>query len=179
MIDVILIKPHHLVDIMRALGGDRVALAPHPYGHNLHGIAEKLLVDRDAVLQMELGADAICQPCVHNVDGACSDVIDTSFRPQAPRSKQEWNLMIDRRWCQALGVADGDRITAKQLGERLRQQIDRMTDIYREVPPERVATRAEQLHRGLDRYLVRSLSTSKSANRQLFTRYAGGNGRDL
>ena len=158
MIDVILIKPHHLVDIIRALGGERIALEPHPYGHNLHGVAEKLLVNRDAVLQIELGADEICQPCIHNVNGDCSDIIDTSFRPQAPRSKQEWNLMIDRRWCKALSIADGDRITARQFCERLRQQIDRMTDIYREVPPERVAARADQLRRGLDRYLIRSSS---------------------
>lgn len=158
MIDVILIKPHHLVDIIRALGGERIALEPHPYGHDLHGVAEKLLADRDAVLQMELGVDEICQPCIHNVNGACSDVIDTSFRPQAPRSKQEWNLMIDRRWCQALGVADGDRITSRQFCERLRQQIDRMTDIYREVPRERVAVRAERLSRGLDRYQIRSFT---------------------
>lgn len=155
MIDVILIKPHHLVDIIRDLGGERIAVEPHPYGHNLHGVAKKLLADRDAVLQMELGADEICRPCIHNVDGACDDVIDTSFRPEAPQSKQEWNLMIDRRWCQALGVAEGDRITARQFCERLRQQIDRMKEIYREVPPEHVAARAQQLSRGLDRYLVR------------------------
>ena len=153
MIDVILIKPHHLVDIIRDLGGERIAFEPHPYGHNVHGVAEKLLVNRDAVLQMELGADEICQPCIHNVDGACSDVIDTSFRPQAPRSKQEWNLLIDRRWCKALGLADGDRITARQFCKRLGQQIDRMPDVYREVPSERVAARAKQLSRGLNRYL--------------------------
>lgn len=154
MIDAILIKPHHFVDILRALGGERNEFTPHPYGHNLHGVAEKLLVDRDVVLQMELGADEICQPCIHNVDGVCNDVIDTSFRPRAPRSKQEWNLMIDRRWCEALGVAEGDRITARQFCERLRRQIDRMKEIYREVPPERVTARAQQLGRGLDRYLL-------------------------
>ena len=36
------------------------------------------------------------------------------------------------------------------------QLPSRMTDIYREVPPQRVAVRAEQLARGLDRYLVRN-----------------------
>ena len=153
MTDVILIKPHHLVDIIRALGGERIAFEPHPYGHNVHGVAKKLLENRDAVLQMELGTDEICEPCIHNVNGACNDVIDTSFRPQAPRSKQEWNLTIDRRWCKALCLADGDRITARQFCERLRQQIDRMTDISREVPPERVATRREEIRRGIERYL--------------------------
>lgn len=153
--DVIPIKPHHFVDIIRAFGEGRLAFDPHPYGHNVHGVSRKLLADRDAVLQMELGADEVCRPCIHNVRGACDDVIDTSFRPQAPRSKQEWNLLIDLRWCDALGLADGDRITARQFCERLRQQMDRMADIYREVLPERVAVRAGQLDRGLDRYLVR------------------------
>jgi hypothetical protein len=153
MIEVILIKPHHFVDIIRTFGDERPQFRPHPYGHDVHTVAAKLLADRDVMLQMGLGADDICRPCAHNVNGACNDTIDTSFRPQAPRSKQEWNLMIDRRWCKALDLADGDRITARQLCERLGRQIDRMTDIYREVPPERVAARAEQLRRGLDRYL--------------------------
>jgi hypothetical protein len=154
MTDVIPMKPHHLVDIIRAFGDGQMAFEPHPYGHHLHGVVRRLLADRHAVLQVELGADEICRPCIHNVHGACDDVIDTSFRPQAPRSKQEWNLLIDRRWCDALDLAAGDQITARQFCERLRQQIDCMTDIYREIPPERVAVRTEQLVRGLAQYLV-------------------------
>ena len=153
MIDVILIKPHHLVDIIRDLGGERIAFEPHPYGHNVHGVAEKLLVNRDAVLQMELGADDICKPCVHNVNGICDDTIDTSFRPQAPRSKKTWNLLIDHRWCKVLGLAGGDRLTAKEFCERLSRNLDCMADIYREVPPERVAARAERLRHGIEKYI--------------------------
>jgi hypothetical protein len=105
------------------------------------------------ILQLELGADDICKPCVHNVDGRCDDVIDTSFRPQAPRSKQAWNLMIDQRWCRVLGLTPGERIPAKEFCECLHRHIGRMTEIYREVPLQRVATRAEKLRRGIERYL--------------------------
>ena len=147
------IKPHHFVDILRALGEDQGEFTPHRYGHNLHGIASEILADHEVLLQIELGADDICRPCVHNRDGRCDDVIDTSFRPQAPRLKDEWNRLIDQRWCDALGLAPGSRLTARQFCERLREHAGNMDDIYREVPPERTAARAENLRRGIARYL--------------------------
>jgi len=150
---VMLIKPHHFVDIMRTLGDAQGEFKPHPYGHDVHAVAAKILADHGVMLQMELGADDICKPCVHNVDGTCDDTIDTSFRPQAPRSKQAWNLLIDQRWCTALGLAGGDRLTARQFCELLLQSLARMGDIYREIPPERVTTRAEELRRGIEKYL--------------------------
>ena len=153
MCQSILIKPHHFVDILRTLGGEQVQWKPHPYGHDEHGVAARLLADRDVILQVELGADDICKPCIHNVDGCCDDIIDTSFRPQAPRSKQAWNLMIDRRWCRVLGLTPGQRISAKEFCEYHRRHIGQMPEIYQEVPQQRVAARAEQLRRGIVRYL--------------------------
>jgi hypothetical protein len=151
---MIVIKPHHFIDIMRTLGEEQGEFNPHSYGHDVHAVAAKLLADRDAMLQMELGADDICKPCIHLVDGVCDDTIDTSFRPQAPRSKRAWNLLIDQRWCQMLGLADGDRLTARQLCERLRLKLDGMPDIYREVPSQRVAVRAERVRHGIEKYLA-------------------------
>ena len=98
MCKAILIKPHHFIDIITALGTGRMEFEPHPYGHAVHTVAARLIGDRDALLEMELGADDICSPCVHNVDGVCDDTIDTSFRPQAPSKKRDYNLLIDTRW---------------------------------------------------------------------------------
>ena len=116
-------------------------------------MAERVLGERDVALEMELGADDICQPCVHNADGLCDDTIDTSFRPAAPTSKREYNLLIDQRWCERLGLAQGDTLTARQFCERLRGRMDDLTAIYRENPPERVAQRAEHLRAGVDQFL--------------------------
>jgi hypothetical protein len=149
----ILIKPHHFIDIVRALGTGQVDWKPHPYGHNLHGVAERVVADRDAILQIELGADDVCQPCLHNVHGQCDDVIDTSFRPQAPRSKQQWNLLIDRRWCQVLRLKQGDHIAARQFCERVRNHFTQLPDIYLELPAAHLAKRARELERGLEMYL--------------------------
>ncbi len=149
---VIRIKPHHFVDIITSYGrGEK--FEPHPYGHAVHTVAERILSHRDITLVMELGADDICKPCKHNVNGRCDDVIDTSYRPNAPPGKQDWNLLIDRRWCERLTLSAGDRLTARQFCERLRDQAGDITDIYREIPAEMTAERAKALQAGVRRFL--------------------------
>jgi hypothetical protein len=153
MSDAIRIKPHHFVDILRAFGEGQTAFEPHPYGHAVHLVAERVLRERDAMLEMELGADAICEPCVHNVGGLCDDTIDTSFRPDAPASKREYNLRIDERWCARLALAQGHRLTARELCRRLADGMGDLRDIYRENPPERVAAREAALRAGIASFL--------------------------
>ncbi len=152
MANVIHIKPHHFVDIITGLGaGGR--FEPHPYGHAVHTVAECIMSDRDVLLEMDLGADDICKPCIHNIDGLCDDTIDISFRPTAPPAKREWNLLIDRRWCERLGIRQGDRLAARQFCERLRDHSGDITDIYRENPADRTAERAVKLKKGIKGFL--------------------------
>jgi hypothetical protein len=151
---LIRIKPHHFVDIVAALGRGQTTFEPHPYGHDVHGVAARLLEDRDTALEIELGADDICRPCVHNADGLCDDTIDTSFRPDAPSSKREYNLLLDERWCERLGLAQGQRLTARQFCRLLRDRAGDIAAIYRENPPDRTAKRAEDLRAGIEQYLV-------------------------
>ena len=152
MPDVIRIKPHHLVDILTSLGRGR-PFEPHPYGHAVHIVANCLLAERESMLQMELGADDICAPCLHNVQGRCDDTIDTSFRPKAPASKREWNLRLDRRWCRRLGLSAGDRLTVRQFARLVQERAGDITGIYREEPPDRTADRARNLREGIARFL--------------------------
>ena len=153
MSDVIRIKPHHFVDIVSAIGRGQQTFEPHPYGHNVHGVADRVIAERDVMLEMELGADDICRPCRHNVAGRCDDTIDASFRPRAPASKLEYNLLIDERWCERLGLARGDRLTARDFCRRLAQLAGDITDIYRETPPDRTARRAADLAAGIAVFL--------------------------
>jgi hypothetical protein len=150
MIDI---KPHHFVDVVTSLGAETVSLEPHPYGHAVHTVTKQLLDDRDLLLRIELGADTICAPCVHNHDGLCEDTIDTSFRPEAPSSKRAWNLTIDQRWCARLGIAQGDVFPARALCERIRDRMGDITDIYREVPAHMTADRVANLERGIEAFL--------------------------
>ena len=147
--DTIRIKPHHFVDILTHHGAGTLAFDPHPYGHAQHTVAARILDDPDLTLEMELGADDICTPCVHNIDGLCDDVIDTSYRPQAPPSKREWNLLVDRRWCARLGLEQGKRLSARAFAEHIRDHAGDITDIYHEIPPERSAERMVKLSQGI------------------------------
>lgn len=153
MKDVIYIKPHHFVDIITSFGAGKVKFDAHPYEHAVHTIAKRILSHRDILLEMELGADDICKPCKYNINGLCDDTIDTSFRPKAPALKREWNLLIDQRWCERLKVKQSDRLTARQLCERLRDFAGEITDIYHEIPPARTFGRASNLKKGVTRFL--------------------------
>jgi hypothetical protein len=149
---ILRIKPHHFVDILTSLGQGR-AFEPHPYGHAVHVVAGCLLAERDTMLQMEFGADEICGPCTHNKAGWCDDTIDTSWRPAAPSCKREWNLLLDERWCRRLGLAAGDRLTARQFCRLLRGRAGDLVEIYPEFPPDRIAARERDLAAGIERYL--------------------------
>jgi len=150
---MIRIKPHHFVDIITALGGGQKTFQPHHYGHAVHTAAEEILRRPDILLRIELGADDICAPCCHNVAGRCDDTIDTSYRPAAPKSKGEWNLLIDRRWCDRLGLKQDDQLTAVELCRRIQQCLPHLPDIYREIPADRTAERAGKLAAGLAEFL--------------------------
>jgi hypothetical protein len=165
MCKAILIKPHHLIDVLTALGGGQARFEPHPSGHAVHTLAERLVRDRDALLEMELGADDICRPWVHNVDGACDDAIDTSFRPEAPSSKREYNLLIDGRWCRKLGLAQGDRLTASEFCRRLEPLLDEISEVYREIPKERTEQRAADLGAGIGWFLAEANDEEVSSAR--------------
>ena len=147
------IKPHHFVDILCALGRGQTTFEPHAYGHDVHGVAARLLEDRDTLLEIELGADAICRPCKHNVSGLCDDTIDTFCRPDAPSSKREYNLRIDERWCERIGLTQGQRLTAREFCRLLRERAGDISDVYRENPPDRTEKRAEDLRRGIRCFL--------------------------
>jgi hypothetical protein len=153
MQELIRIKPHHFVDIITSFSTDDLTFTPSPYGHAVHTVSERVLENRDVLLEMELGADDICAPCKHNIDGICDDTIDTSFRPEAPSSKREWNLIIDKRWCGRLKLKQGDRLTAREFCQRLRDDSGDITDIYREIPAERTAERARNLKAGIQKFL--------------------------
>jgi hypothetical protein len=150
---MIRIKPHHFVDILTTYGGGQAVYAPHPYGHAQHTVAAQLHTDHDCLLEIELGADDICAPCAHNIEGQCDDVIDVSFRPRAPSLKREYNLLIDRRWCKRLDLKQGDRLRAAELAARIRDRAGDLADIYPEMPAQGTAQRALKLINGISKYL--------------------------
>ena len=141
------------MDIITSFGKGERIFHPHPYGHALHTISKRILTDRELALKIELGIDDICKPCLHNACGACDDTIDTSYRPAAPSSKNDWNLLIDRRWCERLAIEQDDQFSAHELCDRIRDKMGDITNIYREIPADMTAERNASLIKGLEFYL--------------------------
>lgn len=155
------IKPHHFVDIITRLGEPEAArFEPHPYGHGVQTVAAQILDDPNVLLRIELGSDAICAPCCHNVDGMCDDTIEISFRPRAPESKQAYNLLIDRRWCERLELRQNDQLTARQFCLRIQDRAGDLEAIYRESPAARTTARQSKLYTGVVRFLNDSSSNN-------------------
>ena len=148
------IKPHHFVDIVSDYGFGRDVLTPHPYGHALHLVTQQVIEHPEARLVIELGADDICRPCQHNVDGACDDTINTADRPAAPQSKREYNLLIDRRWCDVTGLRQGSRLTVAQFCELLCRTPLEIAEIYREESADYLAEKYTGLRTGIRRMLA-------------------------
>jgi len=146
------VKPHHFIDILADFG-NKDMLNPHEYGHAQHIAAKRIFAGQNVMLSIELGADYICAPCRHNINGICDDIIDTSFRPLAPKSKNEWNLLIDRRWCEDLNLKQGDRLTARQFCRMLRDKISDIPAIYRELPAALIAERQTRIQKGVNLFL--------------------------
>jgi len=153
MNNIIKIKPHHFIDIITSLASDKIILKPHIYGHEVHSITKIIINNRNLILEIELHADDICQPCVHNNSGICDDTIDTSHRPKAPSLKREWNLIIDNRWCKRLKIKQGDKIPILKFCNLLKENSNNIFEIYKEVKKDYTMKRESNLKKGLKKYL--------------------------
>lgn len=151
---MIAIKPHHFVDILISFHEECIVPEQHQYGHDVHTVTRKLINNPDTLLRMELGADDICTPCVHNKNGKCQDVIDITFRPLAPSSKREYNSLIDERWLNQLDLQNGDTIAARNFCLLILEKVSDITSIYVENPKEKIAQKQMMLNKGIIAFLA-------------------------
>ncbi len=151
------IKPHHFIDIITSFSADKLLLKPHYYKHEVHSVSKAILENRDLVLQIDLGADNICKPCLHNIEGICDDTLDISNRPKVPSLKREWNLILDKRWCKRLKIEQGDRISVLDFCERLINGSNNLLEIYKENNKENTFQREINLKKGLQNYITSSI----------------------
>ncbi len=151
------IKPHHFIDIITSFSADKLLLKPHYYKHEVHSVSKAILENRDLVLQIDLGADNICKPCLHNIEGICDDTLDISNRPKVPSLKREWNLILDKRWCKRLKIEQGDRISVLDFCERLINGSNNLLEIYKENNKENTFQREIKLKKGLQNYITSSI----------------------
>lgn len=139
-------RPHHLLDIITSYGAGH-EFKPSSYGHAVHTCAEIVLSNLDTDLEFFVGADFICEPCIHNIEGRCDDVI-SSLDP--PVSKQDYNDDLDRRLLVHFGLQEGDRMTFGEYLKVIREHFEGLPELCAH-PKQPVADRAANLDAGLRR----------------------------
>ncbi|MDD5678353.1 MAG: hypothetical protein PHW60_10250 [Kiritimatiellae bacterium] len=147
------IRPLHFVDIIRDIGNDIIDFKPNSNGNNYHAVAAQILNNKDLLLEITLDPDDVCKPCRNNASGVCDETIDRSFRPTAPPLMRDWDLSINRRWCERLKINPGDRFTAKALCRILKDHTDNMQAIYHEIIDDRIAKKEIAVKKGIAKYL--------------------------
>jgi hypothetical protein len=146
MMTTMKLRPHHLLDIITAYG-DNAEFKPSAYGHAVHTCAEIVLNHPDTEVEFIVGADFICRPCVHLVDGRCDDVVG-QLEP-AP-SKQDYNDDLDRRVCAHLELAEGTVMTVREFVALVAGHYEGLPELCHH-PKEDVAGRARKLKAGLEK----------------------------
>ena len=155
------IKPHHFIDVITSFSEDKLLLKPHYYKHRVHSVTKEIIENRDLILEIELNADDICEPCIHNIKGICDDTLDISNRPKVPSLKREWNLILDKRWCKRLKLEQGDKISVSDFCELLKDSSNNLLEIYKENDKENTAKREINLKIGLQKYLTSNITYSE------------------
>ncbi len=146
-------RPHHLIDIVTQIGGG-AAFTPHAYGHAVHLVAAEVMADPDLTVTFVVGADDICEPCIHLVEGLegahCDDVL-RQFDP--PISKQDYNDDLDRRLLEFLGLCEGQALTFRDYLVLIRERFSGIEEICTH-PGEDLTSRRNKLNRGLETFGV-------------------------
>lgn len=136
-------RPHHLVDIIAQYGAGQ-PFQPSDYGHAVHTVAAQVIADPGVMIEFGIGADDICAPCRHLVNGVCDDVIRT-FDP--PRSKHEYNDALDQRLLNLLGMTEGETMSFGEFVALLRSHLGELGICAH--PGETPADKLERVSRGL------------------------------
>lgn len=145
------LRPHHVLDILSAWGNG-AEFAPHPYGHNVHGVAKAFLADPSIEAHWIIGADDVCAPCIHlQPDGSCDDVLD---QVEGKPSKQVYNDALDRKVFDCLGFEPGTVTTFREYLETVNDHVPGIEDICTH-PGEDKQDRLNGLIAGLTRLGVR------------------------
>lgn len=148
------IRPLHFVDIICDYGSGIDEFQPHPFGHGVHVIANQMIKDKDTLLEITLDPDDVCRTCVHNIAGVCDNIIDRSYRPSCPPLMRDWDLIVNKRYCERLGIAEDDRFTARQLCERIRDRMGDITELFPEFLDDRATIKAKNLAAGVRKFLA-------------------------
>lgn len=122
--NVILIKPHHFIDIIKLYGSGIENFVPdEKMGHDFYKVANEIINHPTVTLKLTIYGDDICKPC-KKYQNKCID--DLTHIPGYV-SKDTYNMTLDKRIIELYNLKD-ENYTAKQFCSIL---FDNRTNIFK------------------------------------------------
>lgn len=152
--NVISVKPHHLLDIIKLYGAGLDRFVPDPnHHHDFFRIGNITLKHPETIVKFTLGSDAVCTPCKFNQNDCCLDKVVGN--PPPYQSKGVWNKTIDKRLMKILSIKENEEMTMRDYCQLAFEKLNpsNMKKIWKERPTQETANRTKFLFAGLQKYL--------------------------
>ncbi len=143
------LRPHHILDIISSYGNNE-KFEPHPYGHSLHTVAGKIIVNPEIKVQLVVENDDICRGCKHLVGTKCDDVL-SQLTPSP--SKQSYNDVLDCILLDFMGIKQGTILTIKEYAQIVNRNMPDITS-YCTHPKENREERKKGMKSGLKKIIT-------------------------
>ena len=144
---MIVIKPHHLIDIIKLYGAGVEHFVPDElYQHDFYKVANLMIENLDTELQFTIYGDDICRPCNRFKDSLCSDPLD---HIRGYHCKDTYNQALDSRLINQLKLDQNAIYTAREFIEILSSDRDIIFHVWLEEDSELTEKRNRLFQAGL------------------------------
>ena len=148
---MIIIKPHHFMDIIKLYGsGIDVFVPDEKMQHDFYKIANEIIKNPQVKLSLTIDADDICQPCVQCINGICDDELPKTL---GNIKKDDYNKRLDQRLIDYLHLNLKEQYTALSLGRIMYEKKDIIFKVWLEEDDKITQRRFELFQLGAKKYL--------------------------
>ncbi|MBS5111358.1 MAG: DUF1284 domain-containing protein [Coprobacillus cateniformis] len=148
---MIIIKPHHFMDIIKLYGsGIEVFVPDEKMQHDFYKIANEIIKNPQVKLSLTIDADDICQPCVQCINGICDDGLPKTL---GNIKKDDYNKRLDQRLIDYLRLNLKEQYTALTLCRIMYEKKDIIFKVWLEEDDKITQRRFELFQLGAKKYL--------------------------
>lgn len=149
--EVIWIKPHHFMDIIKLYGAGIEQFVPDDIrGHDFYKVANKVIKNPHVILKLTLYGDEICQPC-RFFQTTCQDTVDQTLTT----SKHLYNRLLDQKIMKLYGLTKSQYI-AQELCHIYYAHHEYIEQIWNTEELEKLKKRHDFFVKGAQKYLQKS-----------------------
>lgn len=117
MSQMIKIRPHHLLDIIRDFGNE-VKRETHPWGASLASVSQSILLNINQKVEFVMGADSICKTCSKLNGHICEARINNELL------MRDYNDRLDQALFSALNIAPGSKLPVIEFLRIIKNNIE-------------------------------------------------------